>query len=51
MKRKLYFMLPDIKTAHQMMDQMLLARIEDRNIHFLAKPEISLGDLPEASVI
>ncbi|MDO8414224.1 MAG: hypothetical protein Q7S51_10605 [Gallionellaceae bacterium] len=51
MKRKLYFMLPDIKVAHRMMDQLLLARIEGRNIHFLAKPEIPLGDLPEATVI
>ena len=51
MKRKLYFMLPDIKIAHQMMDQLLLARIEERNIHFLAKPEIPLGGLPEATVI
>ena len=51
MRRKLYFMLPDIKTAHQMMDQMLLARIEEQNVHFLARPDISLEDLPEASVI
>lgn len=51
MKRKLYFMLPDLKVAHQMMDQLLLARIDERSIHFLAKPEIPLGDLPEATVI
>ncbi len=51
MKRKLYFMLPNIKTAQQMMDQLLLARIEEQSIHFLAKPEISLEGLPEANVI
>ena len=51
MKRKLYFLLPDMKTAHRMMDQMLLARIEERCIHFLARPDISLEGLPEANVI
>ena len=51
MKRKLYFMLPNITKAQQMMDQLLLARIEEQNIHFLAKPELSLEGLPEANVI
>lgn len=50
MRRKLYFMLPDVKTAHQMMDQLLLARIEEQHVHFLARPSISLENLPEASV-
>ena len=50
MRRKLYFMLPNIKTAYQMMDRLLLARIEERYIHFLAKPDLPLKDLPEASV-
>ncbi len=50
MRRKLYFMLPNIKTAYQMMDRLLLARIEERYIHFLAKHDLPLKDLPEASV-
>ena len=50
MRRKLYFMLPNIKTAHQMMDRMLLARIEERYIHFIARPDMPIKDLPEASV-
>ncbi|MFZ2541648.1 MAG: hypothetical protein WAW75_07730 [Gallionella sp.] len=51
MKRKLFFMLPNMETAHSMMDQMLLARIEERNIRFLAKPEMPLEGLPEANVM
>ena len=51
MRRKLYFMLPNIKTAHQMMDKMLLARIEERYIHFLGRQDIPLEDLPEANVM
>lgn len=50
MNRRLYFMLPDVKSAHRMMDELLLARVEARHIHFLAKPGISLGDLPVATV-
>lgn len=50
MNRRLYFVLPDIESAHVMMDQMLLARVNADHIHFLAKPGVSLGDLPEASV-
>lgn len=51
MRRRLYFMLPDLPTAQRMMDDLLLARIEARHIHFLARPGIDLGDLPEASVL
>lgn len=49
MRRRLYFMLPDVGSARQMMDEMLLARIEASHIHFHARPDIALGDLPEAS--
>jgi hypothetical protein len=44
-------MLPDIKTAHLVMDEMLLARIEERHIHFLARRGALPPDLPEASVM
>lgn len=51
MNRRLYFMLPDVKNANAMMDEMLLARINADHIHFLAKPGTNLGDLPEATII
>lgn len=50
MNRRLYFMLPDVEDAHAMMDEMLLARVNSDHIHFLAKPGMDLGDLPEASI-
>jgi hypothetical protein len=34
-----------------MLDEMLLARIEARHVHFLAKRDMLPGDLPEASVL
>lgn len=51
MNRRLYFMLPDVQSAHGMMDDLLLARVNADHIHFLAKPGVDLGDLPEASIV
>ena len=51
MRRKLYFVLPNVKSAHVMMNELLLARIDAEHIHFLAKPELPLDDLPEANVL
>lgn len=47
--RRIYFLFPDVKTARQVHDELLLARIEERHIHALARPDIPLGDLPEAT--
>lgn len=51
MKMKLEFMLPNLKAADLAGDKMLLARIEDRYIHFLAESGTDLGDLQPASAI
>ena len=51
MRKRLYFMLPDTNSARQMFDEMLLARIEERHIHFLAKRGTLPDDLPEANVL
>lgn len=48
MKRRLYFMLPDVASAERTADDLLLARIEDRNMHFVARPGTHLGKLHEA---
>jgi hypothetical protein len=50
MRRRLYFLLPDLASARQVVDEILLARIEARHIHVLARRGVDLGDLPEASV-
>jgi hypothetical protein len=49
MQRRLEFILPDIHAANQAADKMLLARIDDCYIHFLAKPDTDLGLLKPAS--
>jgi len=51
LRRRLYFMLPDIESARSMLNEMLLARIEVRHIHFLSKRDSLPPDLPEATVL
>jgi hypothetical protein len=49
MRRRLYFIMPDLASARQMMDDLLLARIEERHIHFLARRGTSMDGLHEAN--
>jgi len=49
MRRRLYYMLPDVPSARRMLDTLLLARIEERYVHFHAKDGTLLPDMPEAS--
>jgi hypothetical protein len=51
MRRRLYWLLPDVESARRTADDLLLARVEDRHMHFLARPGIELGALHEASVL
>jgi hypothetical protein len=51
MRRRLYFVLPDVANAQQTMNDLLLARIEERHIHCLARRDTPLGDLHEANVL
>jgi hypothetical protein len=47
--RRLYFLVPDTTVGKKVVDE-LLARIEWKHIHVLAKRGTPLEDLPEASV-
>jgi len=51
MRRRLFFVLPDIPTARKVLDELLLARIEERHIHFLGKRDTLPPELPEASFL
>jgi len=48
MNRRLYFMLPNVASAEKTANDLLLARIEDKHMHFVAKPGTHLGKLHEA---
>ncbi len=49
--RRIYFLVPDLESAHKVTEELLLARIEERHIHVIAKEGVELGDLPEASLL
>jgi hypothetical protein len=51
MRRRLYFLLPDVPSARRTADDLLLARIDDRHMHFLARRGTDLGELHEASYV
>ncbi|MHB8535906.1 MAG: DUF1269 domain-containing protein [Sulfuricaulis sp.] len=51
MRRRLYFLLPDVKSAKALFRKLLLARIEERHVHFLAREGKGLSDLPEATML
>ena len=51
MRRRLYFLLPDLGSAIQTANDLLLARVEDRHMQFLARRGTSLGKLREASYL
>ena len=51
MRSRLYFLLPDIASARQTANDLLLARIEDRHMHFLAPRGTDLGELHEANFL
>src|SRR5207249_7338775 len=51
MRRRMYFLLPDLGSAIQTANDLLLARVEDGHMHFLAKRGMSLGQLHEANYL
>ena len=51
MRRRLYFVLPDVASAEQTLHDLLLARIEIGHIHCLARRDLPMGELPEANFL
>jgi hypothetical protein len=49
--RRIYFLVPDIPTAKRVVDDLLLARVEERHLHVIAKRGTALEDLPEANLL
>ena len=51
MRRRLYFLLPQSKSAHVIHTELLLAKIEERHMHVIARPDVDLAGLPEAGLM
>lgn len=49
--RRLYFLSPDVETTKRIVDELLLARIEERHMHVIAKEGCPMKDLPEATLM
>ncbi len=48
---RLYFLSPNLQSAKQVVDALLLARIPQQNVHVVANHNVALENLPEASVL
>jgi hypothetical protein len=51
MRRRLYFLLPDVESAKHTADDLLLARVDDRHMRFLSKRGTPLEPLHEAGYL
>jgi len=51
MRKRLYFLISELPDAHQIVDDLLLARIDDSHIHVMANDDIALGNLPKATLL
>lgn len=49
--RRIYFLVPNIDITRRVVDELLLARIEEKHIHVIAKRGTPLEELPEASLL
>ena len=51
MVRRIYFLVPNVTITKCVVDELLLARIEERHIHVIAKSGTPMEDLPEANLL
>ena len=51
MRRRIYWLLPDLASARRTMDDLLLARISERHIHFVAREDVDMSELHAANLL
>jgi len=51
MLTRIYWLLPDLESAQATMDDLLLAHVEYRRMHFVGKEDADMGDLHRANVL
>ena len=49
--RRIYFLAPDIAVTKRVVDDLILAKIDEKHIHVIAKRNTPLEDLPEATLL
>ncbi|NOV27104.1 DUF1269 domain-containing protein [Cupriavidus necator] len=50
MRKRIFWLLPDLASAKRTMDDLLLARLENRHIHFVARDGADMTGLHEANL-
>ena len=51
MRRRVYWLLPDLASARRTMDDLLLARISEQHMHFVAREDADMTGLHAANVL
>ena len=51
MRRRIYWLLPDLDSAKRTMDDLLLARIAEQHMHFVAREGADMTGLHAANVL
>lgn len=51
MRRRIYWLLPDLASARRTMDDLLLARIDESHIHFAAREDTDMAGLHPANIL
>src|SRR4030095_13200915 len=51
MRRRIYWLLPDLASARKTMDDLLLARIAEQHMHFVARDDADMTGLHAANVL
>lgn len=51
MRHRIYWLLPNQPIARRVMNELLLARIECRHMHFMGREGVDLGGLHEANAL
>ena len=51
MRRRIYWLLPDLESAKRTMDDLLLARIGEQHMHFVAREGADMTGLHAANVL
>jgi hypothetical protein len=51
MRRRIYWLLPDLASARRTMNDLLLARIAEQHIHFVAKEDADMTGLHAANLL
>lgn len=51
MRKRIYWLLPDLGSARRTMDELLLARVGERHIHFMAADGADMTGLHAANIL